>query len=128
MTRGEFNYVATFTYNDAAQTGIYTLSLHDALPICELHGERRTAELSAAEAAGAPAAPPAAALGLAVGGAAGRPGLPGLVARSAAVHVHAGCDRGEQHETHDCLFHTLNNDHPLRSGAAGRSSLAHLDD
>src|SRR2546430_12469024 len=27
-----------FFFNDTATTEIYTLSLHDALPICELHG------------------------------------------------------------------------------------------
>src|SRR5258707_4300076 len=29
-----------FFFNDTATTEIYTLSLHDALPICEAHGRR----------------------------------------------------------------------------------------
>src|SRR2546422_1486649 len=30
-----------FFFNDTATTEIYTLSLHDALPICDRHGPRR---------------------------------------------------------------------------------------
>src|SRR2546426_12424649 len=33
-----------FFFNDTATTEIYTLSLHDALPICADHGPQRTAD------------------------------------------------------------------------------------
>ena len=34
-----------FFFNDTATTEIYTLSLHDALPICAAAGQRRTTKL-----------------------------------------------------------------------------------
>src|ERR1051325_9686255 len=34
---------AVFFFNDTATTEIYTLSLHDALPICDVHADRRAA-------------------------------------------------------------------------------------
>src|SRR5690349_23030665 len=34
-----------FFFNDTATTEIYTLSLHDALPICQLRGRRGHADL-----------------------------------------------------------------------------------
>src|SRR3712207_8414826 len=34
-------HMAFFFFNDTATTEIYTLSLHDALPICPAHGRER---------------------------------------------------------------------------------------
>src|SRR5256885_12276512 len=42
-----------FFFNDTATTEIYTLSLHDALPICRLRGRLRSA-CASARARGAP--------------------------------------------------------------------------
>src|ERR1039458_1007650 len=39
--RGESVGVFCFFFNDTATTEIYTLSLHDALPICAVHHGRR---------------------------------------------------------------------------------------
>src|SRR5256885_16337860 len=50
-----------FFFNDTATTEIYTLSLHDALPICAA-GQRRHAGLAAADDAVAAAAGPRAQL------------------------------------------------------------------
>src|SRR2546429_2194988 len=41
MHFGVLEYFTFFFFNDTATTEIYTLSLHDALPIC--HGERLSA-------------------------------------------------------------------------------------
>ena len=42
----------SFFFNDTATTEIYTLSLHDALPICRLHGDG--ARAAVAREGGAP--------------------------------------------------------------------------
>src|SRR2546427_8853970 len=39
-----------FFFNDTATTEIYTLSLHDALPICALHAEERGGPFGAGDA------------------------------------------------------------------------------
>src|SRR2546430_11916303 len=45
MYRGHVHsYLFFFFFNDTATTEIYTLSLHDALPILQLAGERQQAQ------------------------------------------------------------------------------------
>src|SRR5688572_32627034 len=44
MFRCRVSFVFCFFFNDTATTEIYTLSLHDALPICETRTLRRRAE------------------------------------------------------------------------------------
>src|SRR5437762_11283084 len=39
---GDFAFLLLFFFNDTAPTDIYTLSLHDALPICRSRGPGRT--------------------------------------------------------------------------------------
>src|SRR2546430_17401933 len=41
ITNDEQLCVFVFFFNDTATTEIYTLSLHDALPICRARGDRR---------------------------------------------------------------------------------------
>src|SRR3712207_8308124 len=41
-----FLYLHVFFFNDTATTEIYTLSLHDALPICPSHARRRRPDRS----------------------------------------------------------------------------------
>src|SRR3712207_7026949 len=47
-------YMIFFFFNDTATTEIYTLSLHDALPICRIVSALPTAHLSALTSLGPP--------------------------------------------------------------------------
>src|SRR3712207_9103652 len=79
-------YFIFFFFNDTATTEIYTLSLHDALPIFPGVGP-----LAAAGAIAASAVPEGAAIGAALGATAG--GLSGLLSR----HGVSDEDRSEEH-------------------------------
>src|SRR3712207_7125810 len=68
------DYVCFFFFNDTATTEIYTLSLHDALPIC---GERRRGASERAR----PRGPSARVRGSGAAARAGEPPAPGRCAR-----------------------------------------------